>query len=121
MNMKIKLFDSELKIMELLWKEGDLSAKQIAVELNKTIGWNRTTTYTVIRKCIEKLAIERKEPNFICHALISQNEVRKFETNELLNKMFNGSRDLLIATLLSDDELTESEIKNLKEYINSFE
>ncbi len=119
--MNVKLFDSELKVMELLWEEGDLNAKQIAVKLNKSIGWSRTTTYTVIRKCIEKSAVERREPNFMCHALISQHEARKSETHELIQKMFGGSKDLLIAALLNDEQLTESEIKNLKEYIKNFE
>lgn len=31
--MKIKLFDSELKIMDVLWKNGDTTAKQIAAIL----------------------------------------------------------------------------------------
>lgn len=28
--MEMKLFDSELKVMEVLWKEGDLTAGQMA-------------------------------------------------------------------------------------------
>ena len=52
--MDIKLFDSELKVMEVLWKEGDLPAGQIAKILKEEIGWNRNTTYTVIKKCVEK-------------------------------------------------------------------
>lgn len=28
--MKVKLFDSELKIMEILWEAGDITAKEIA-------------------------------------------------------------------------------------------
>ena len=45
--------------METLWKLGDLTAGQIAKILNQQIGWNRNTTYTVIKKLIEKEAIER--------------------------------------------------------------
>ena len=45
--MEIKLFDSELKVMDVLWKEGDTTAKQIA-EI-KTVGWSKTTTYTLSR------------------------------------------------------------------------
>ena len=50
MDMEIKLFDSELKVMEVLWREGDLTAGQIAGILKEEIGWNRNTTYTVIKK-----------------------------------------------------------------------
>lgn len=47
--MNIKLFDSEIKVMEVLWKEGDLTAKQLADILSEKIGWNKNTTYTVIK------------------------------------------------------------------------
>ena len=55
--MEIKLFDSELKVMDILWKEGDTSAKEIAEKLNEQVGWSKTTTYTVIKKCIDKGAV----------------------------------------------------------------
>ena len=40
--MEIKLFDSELKVMDILWKEGDTSAKDIAEKLNKQLRRFRT-------------------------------------------------------------------------------
>ena len=66
--MRIKLFDSELKVMEVLWRNGPLPAGRIAKILKAETGWNRNTTYTVIKKCIEKGAVMRTEPNFICTA-----------------------------------------------------
>lgn len=44
--MDIKLFDSELKVMCVLWNEGDTTAKHISDVLKKEIGWNMNTTYT---------------------------------------------------------------------------
>ena len=64
--MAIKLFDSELKVMDVLWKEGDKTAKQISDILKEEIGWNMNTTYTVIKKCIAKGAIERTEQTQSC-------------------------------------------------------
>ena len=70
--MEMKLFDSELKVMDALWKAGgDLPAGQIAKILKEETGWNRNTTYTVIKKCIAKGAVERRDPKFICHALVT--------------------------------------------------
>jgi len=60
--MDIKLFDSELKVMCVLWSEGDTTAKHISDVLKKEIGWNMNTTYTLIKRCIKKGAIERSEP-----------------------------------------------------------
>ena len=42
--MEVKLFDSELKVMEILWQDGDVSAKHIAEILSQQVGWSKTTT-----------------------------------------------------------------------------
>lgn len=119
--MSVKLFDSELKIMELLWEEGELSAKEIARRLSVQTGWSKTTTYTVIKKCIEKGAIIRDEPGFICRPQITIEEARQAETNELIDKMYGGSRDLLIASLLNEKQMTAKEIDMLKKLVHDLE
>ena len=115
--MEIKLFDSELKVMDVLWKEGDMTAKRISDILKEEIGWNMNTTYTVIKKCIAKGAIGRSEPNFICHALISKEDVQEAETDELIGKLFDGSVDKLFAALLGRKKLTDKQIAELKQIV----
>lgn len=119
--MDIKLYDSELKIMDVLWKEGDTTAKRISDILKDQVGWNMNTTYTLIKRCIAKGAIERSEPNFMCHALIGKEQVQEQETTELINKVFDGSADLLFASLLSRKNLSPEEIEKLKRIITDLE
>jgi BlaI family penicillinase repressor len=116
--MDNKLFDSELKVMEVLWREGEITAGRLASVLKSEIGWNRNTTYTVIKKCIDKGAAERLEPNFRCRALISREEVQGQETNELINKMFDGSPEMFFATFLNEKNLTREQIDNLKHLVD---
>ena len=104
--MEAKLFDSELKVMEVLWREGDSTAKRIAQVLGDEVGWNVNTTRTVIKRCIQKGAIERTEPNFMCHALIAKEEVQQAQTEELINRVYDGSTDKLFAALLSRTKLS---------------
>ncbi|HBA68409.1 MAG TPA: BlaI family transcriptional regulator [Lachnospiraceae bacterium] len=115
--MSIKLFDSELKIMEVLWEEGDLPAGQIAKILKEEIGWNRNTTYTVIKKCVEKGAVKREEPNFMCSALTTREQVQNYETQELIGKMFGGSKEKFFAAFLDEKKLSKEEIENLKQMV----
>lgn len=119
--MTVKLFDSELKIMNVLWKEGDITAKEISSILADEVGWNMNTTYTVIKKCIAKGAIERQEPNFLCHALISKEEVQQAETEELVGKLFDGSTDKLFAALLGSKKLTPEEITHLRQLVEDLD
>ena len=115
--MTVKLFDSELKVMDILWREGDMTAKRISDILKEEIGWNMNTTYTVIKKCIAKNAIERIEPNFICRALISKEDVQEAETDELIGKLYDGSVDKLFAALLGRKKLSAEQIAELKQIV----
>ena len=116
---KTKLQDSELKIMDLLWDSGDMTAKDIASKLGVQIGWNKNTTYTLIKRCIDKKAIERTEPNFLCRALISKQQVQEVKIDELVEKIFDGSRDKLFACLLNEKDLSDNFIEEMKQFILS--
>ncbi|WP_343249622.1 BlaI/MecI/CopY family transcriptional regulator [Diplocloster hominis] len=115
--MSIKLFDSELKVMDVVWKEGDVTAKYIADVLKDQVGWNVNTTYTLIKRCIKKGAIERREPHFVCHALILKEQVQEQETDELINKVFDGSVDKLFASLLGRKNLSAAQIERLRQIV----
>lgn len=117
----IKLFDSELKVMDVLWKEGDIPAKHIADILTKEVGWNKNTTYTLIKRCIKKGAVERSEPNFICRALIPKEKVQESETNELIDRVFDGSANKLFAALLGKKALSDEQIEKLKQLVDELE
>lgn len=115
----MKLFDSELKVMDVLWRLGDRTAKEISAILGEETGWNVNTTYTVIKKCVAKGAVRRSEPNFLCHALVSKAEIQAAETEELIGKLFDGSPDLLFASLLSSQKLSPEQINRLREIVSA--
>lgn len=116
--MKEKLFDSEAKVMEIIWNRGSLSAKEISLIAADSIGWNKNTTYTVIKKLESKGFIKRTDPGFICTPLVSQEEMQKKEAVSLLNKVFGGSRKALFSALLEDEDLSDTEIKELRDLID---
>ena len=89
--------------------------------LTGDLGWNKNTTYTLIKRCIKKGAVRRSEPNFMCHALIPKEEVQEAETNELINKIYDGSADKLFAALLNRKKLSAEEIERLKQLVADLE
>ena len=119
--METKLFDSELKVMGVLWREGDTTAKHISDVLKEEVGWNMNTTYTLIKRCIQKGAIERYEPNFMCHALIPKEKVQAAETDELIDKIYDGSADKLFAALLGRKKLSKEQIDKLLKLVEDEE
>lgn len=99
--------------MNVLWNERDCTVKHISNLLKEEIGWNMNTTYTLIKRCIKKGALERSEPNFMCHSLIPREKAQIAETKELIDKMF--------AALIGNKQLSEKEIKKLKDLIKDLE
>ncbi len=116
--MKERLFDSEAKVMEIIWSNSPISAKEISLIAANTIGWNKNTTYTVIKKLEAKGFIHREDPGFICTPLVSQSQMQKTEAAALIKKVFGGSRQALFSALLEDEPLTESEINELRKRID---
>ena len=114
----MKVFDSEIKLMEIIWEHEPVSAKEVSLLADKEIGWNKNTTYTVIKKLIDKGYVKREEPGFICTSLISKDEVQKSEAKGLVDKLFAGSKKALFSALLEDEELTDDEIKELRDLID---
>lgn len=117
--MQEKLFESEAKVMEIIWAKAPISAKNISLIAAETIGWNKNTTYTVIKKLEAKGFIKREDPGFICTPLISQNQIQKVEAASLVKKVFGGSRKALFSALLEDEPLSDEEVNELRKLINN--
>ncbi len=115
---KIRLHEGELNVMELLWSNKELAAKDISKIIKEYIGWEKNTTYTVIKRLIDKGAIERSEPGFICRAIISKRTVQKIETEALFSKLFNSSLSSFFTDYLRNERLSSAEIFELKRIID---
>ena len=111
---KMRLVDSELKVMEVLWGAGEMPARQVAAVLKDSTGWNVNTTYTLIKRCMEKGAVEREEPGFLCRALVSREQVQRSRTRELIDKVYGGQRESLFAALLDSEPISGEELGRLR-------
>ena len=120
--MNIKVFDSELKIMEVLWEANtNLPASQIAKVLKESVGWNPNTTYTIIKRLIAKGAIKREDPKFMCRALITKENVQQHEISELNEKLFAGASDMFLSAFLADKKFSKQEISKMKQLIEELD
>lgn len=115
---EIRLHEGELNVMELLWSNKVLAAKDISKIIKEYIGWEKNTTYTVIKRLIDKGAVEREDPGFLCSAKVTKKQIQEIETRALLNKMFNGSLTSFITEYLDDQPLTVSQVIELQRIIN---
>jgi predicted transcriptional regulator len=104
--------------MEIIWRSYPISAKDISIIASEETGWNKNTTYTIIKKLIDKNCIKRSEPNFICSSLVSRSSIQRNETDSLISKLFNGSRKAFFASFLQDEKLSDKELEEIKKMID---
>lgn len=115
--MDFKLFDSELKVMDLVWEREPVSAKELSIVAEEAYGWNKNTTYTIIKKLLDKEVLLRTEPKFMCTSLVKREQVQKAETNQLIEKLYQGSKKAFFAAFLKDETLTKEDYEELKNLI----
>lgn len=115
---EVKIFDSELLMMEYLWEHGPCLAADLAeVFLNK-YEWKKSTTYIVLKRLEGKGAISRDYPKYIVTPIVSRQQVQSAETNTLLDKMFGGSFASLFANFLNSDQLSDKTLDELQAMID---
>ena len=110
---EIRLHEGELNVMELLWSNKALAARDISKIIKEYIGWEKNTTYTVIKRLINKGPIRREDPGFLCSAKVTKKEIQDIETKALLNKMYNGSLSTFINDYLGNRKLSLEETMEL--------
>ena len=118
---KIKLFEGELKLMELLWENEGATAKELTVLAADKIGWNKNTTYTVVKKLVAKGAIMRDEPGFICRSLIGREDVGREEAKTVLRSFFGGSVKAMFSAFMSEGALSAEDAEELRRMIGDSE
>ena len=117
--MEQRLFDSELRLMELVWAKEPVTAKALSLLAAEDFGWNKNTTYTVLKKLVDKGVLRREEPNFLCTSLVKREQVQRAETKSLIDKLYNGSRKAFFASFLQTEELSKEELDELRAMIEN--
>jgi BlaI family penicillinase repressor len=116
-SQEIRLHEGELNVMELLWSNKELAAKDISKIIKEYIGWEKNTTYTVIKRLIDKGAIKREDPGFVCRAMISKRTAQNIETKVLLDKLYNGSLSTFLHEYVKNQDLSRSEVMELQRIV----
>lgn len=116
---KVKIFDAEFKFMEIVWENSPIKSSDLVELAYEKLGWKKSTTYTVIRRLKERNIISNE--NTIVSALVDRESAQLSETEELIDKVYNGSIKKFFSTFLQKENLSKKDIKNLKEIVDKLE
>ena len=122
-NSPPRLGKVQLQIMQVIWKHGKVTARQITEELGKTDNIAHSTVQTLLRKMEVKGAVthELDDRTFVFRALYQQNNVKDTAIQDILQRVFGGSVYGLVAQLLKRETIQPDEMRRLRELIKSAE
>ena len=115
--MDIRLTDSELEIIRILWREKrPLKVSEFRDELEERRGWNKSTTQTVVTRMRDKGIIEPLDRYGVARyvPLITEDEYTLAEEKAVLERF--GSAKALAMAMVRNGSLTDSDIEELKDY-----
>jgi len=111
-----KIFESEYRFLTILWENEPVTSPKLVELCNKGLGWKKSTTYTVIKKLIDKGVV--KSENTIVSTLVTKEEVDRQESEELVNRTSNGNIPAFLAAFLKDRKLSKSDVERIRQIID---
>lgn len=113
----------QLQIMQILWRLGKATAREITEELLQTALIAHSTVQTLLRKLEAKGAIthDLEERTFVFRALYKQSEISENAVHDLLTRVFHGSVYGLVSQLLKHENISSEELQRLRRLIESAE
>jgi predicted transcriptional regulator len=119
----IKPTQSELEILQVLWKEGDSTVREVHDILSAKKEAGYTTTLKLMQIMYEKGLLKRNEEarSHIYSAAIKKESMQKQAVSKMINGMFMGSPAKLIMHALGNHRATGEELAEIKKYLNEIE
>jgi predicted transcriptional regulator len=116
--MDIYLTDREADVMQVLWARGPSTVAEVKEGLADDLAY--TTVLTMLRTLQQKsyVGYEAEGRTHRYFAAIEQAAARKSALRHLKSKLFEGSSELLLTQLVSDQKLSQDQLKRLKKLLD---
>ena len=121
-NMELKPTESELEILQVIWKKGECTVREVNEELakNKDVGY--TTTLKLMQIMHDKGLVERNTDakTHLYKAVISREQAQNTALDKILDTVFKGSTADLVIQALGQHRASKDEIEAIRDYLKQF-
>lgn len=121
--MDLKPTESELEILQIMWKKGKCTVREVHDELAKTKESGYTTTLKLMQIMFEKGLVERdaSSKTHLYTALISRAQAQQGALDKILSTVFKGSTSDLVIQALGQHRASKDEIDAIKNFLDQFD
>jgi len=121
-NLALKPTEAELTLLNILWKLGPATVRQVHDTVSETQKTGYTTVLKILQIMHEKTLVIRDESNraHVYAAANSQTQTQSSLLKDLVRKAFGGSTSNLVMRAL-DNSTSKEEIADIRQILNELE
>ncbi len=112
---------AEFEILEVLWKKGPSTVRQVHEELGGEAGY--TSVLKLLQIMLEKSLVSRddRERTHVYTAVMEETQAKRGLVEEVIERAFRGSAKELILQALSTRKSSRQELAEIREMIEAIE
>lgn len=118
----INLTEAELRLMDVVWDKGAATVGDVAAALTGEPALAYNTVLTTLRILEEKGYVRHTKPRegraFVYRAVVGRKQASRHALRHLVRGFFANSPELLVLNLLDDEELSQSELRNIRKLLS---
>ena len=120
---EIKLSASEWKVLNCLWADSPRTVMQLVAELERSVGWAKSTTITTLRRMEEKelVRVEHAGKGKLYAPAVEREQAVIAETRSFLDRVYQGSVGLMMSAMAQRRELSAGEVAELRAILDQME
>ena len=109
----------ESRFADIIWQNEPIGSTELVRRSEATLGWKKSTTYTVLKRLCEKGIFENNRGTVT--SLISKTDFYAHQSERFVNDNFDGSLPAFLAAFTAHKRLTEDEVCKLRQMVESYE
>lgn len=115
----VRISDSELQVLQILWEEAPLGATEIAERLPASHSWGLATVKTLLSRLMSKGAVtaEPQGRRFYYRPAVDRETIVSRQAGGLIDRLFGGRVSPLVAQLAEQREFDPDDLAELEALI----
>lgn len=107
----------ESRFADLIWAGAPIATGELVRQAEQTLGWKRTTTYTVLKRLCERGLFQTRDG--VVTALISRQAFYTGKSRRFVEESFDGSLPAFLAAFTARKKLSPQEIDQIRRIIDA--
>jgi predicted transcriptional regulator len=117
-NKSLSLTGAELRLMEIVWDKGTATVGEVAAALTGEPALAYNTVLTTLRILEQKGYVRhtksRNSRAFVFRAVVGREQASRNALRQVVRGFFANSPELLVLHLLDDGDLSQQELRNIR-------